>query len=94
MQLKSLTLKSAVFTLAALSVPAFAAVGGTANIQSKLETIKDILANCGVAIICGAIIWAGYKIVYLGNSLQEVKGPLIGGAIVGSAMYFTNLLLA
>lgn len=93
MSLKSFSIKSFALSAAVLSEQVLAAAGGSAAIQSKLETIKDILAGCGVAIVCGAILWAAYKIVFQGNSLQQVQGPVIGGAIAGSALYFTNLLL-
>ena len=70
---------------------AFAA--GATDVKSKLQTILDVVQACGVVIATGAIVWAGFKIAFQGESLRNVAGPLIGGIIVGCAAYFGALLV-
>ena len=46
------------------------------------------------AVICTiSLVWAGFKIMFLGVSLRELGGPLIGAIVVGAAAWIAGLIL-
>lgn len=53
--------------------------------KSLIDTFRDFLEEIGVAVITIAVIVAGYKILFQGQTFREVSPILIGGIIIGSA---------
>lgn len=91
MKIKVNVLKTSTLVLAAMA--STSALAANPTIQGKIEEVLDIVQGCGIAVVTGTVIWAGFKIGWQGESLRNVQGPLIGGLIVGCAAYFAGLLL-
>ncbi|MBQ1872804.1 MAG: TrbC/VirB2 family protein [Succinivibrionaceae bacterium] len=71
-----------------------AAQGGLdANPHDKLQKILDIIQDCGVVVLTIAVCWAGYKIMFQGQTLREVAPPLLGAILFAGAGYLANLLI-
>lgn len=75
-----------------LSNVAFAA-GGTQSVNNLFDTILDTLQGVGLVVVTIAIMWAGYKVLFVGNTLQEVSKPLIGAILIGSAPWLAALFV-
>ena len=71
----------------------FAAGGIGSNVNSLFQTILDNMTSVGAVIASIAIVWAGFKIMFLGVSLRELGGPLIGAIVVGGAVWIAGLIL-
>lgn len=67
----------------------FLAMSENALAFSKAKSLVDqflgFLTTIGVAVITIAVMIAGYKILFQGQSFREVAPILIGGILVGSA---------
>lgn len=68
---------------------AFLAVSENALAFTKattlLNTFLSWLTGIGVAVITIAVMIAGYKILFQGQTFREVAPILIGGILIGSA---------
>ncbi len=71
---------------------ALAAPGGL-NVESKFTAIRDVLQGCGVVVLTIAIMWAGYKIMFQGQTLREVAPPLLGAILFAGATGLARLLI-
>ena len=71
---------------------ALAAQGGL-NVESKFTAIRDVLQGCGVVVLTIAIMWAGYKIMFQGQTLREVAPPLLGAILFAGATGLAGLLI-
>lgn len=80
-------------TLALLSSQVLAAGGSGTNVTTLFETILSILQSLGVVVVTIAIVWAGYKILFKGVSIQEIGGPLAGAILIGAAPWLASLIL-
>ena len=72
---------------------AMAAGGGLPDVQSKFTAIRDVLQGCGVVVLTIAIMWAGYKIMFQGQTLREVAPPLLGAILFAGATGLAGLLI-
>lgn len=63
---------------------AFAA-GGISKVNTFMQSLQTALYAVGAIVLTIAIMWAGFKIMFQGNTLREVAPVLIGGILVGSA---------
>jgi len=63
--------------------PVFAQVLEPVNRVSNM--VRDTLVGVFLALLTSAWGFAGLKIAFSGASIRDVSGPLIGGAIGGSA---------
>lgn len=63
---------------------AFAA-GGINKVNTFMQNLSTALYAVGAIVLTIAIMWAGFKIMFQGNTLREVAPVLIGGVLVGSA---------
>ena len=66
-----------------LSDPALAAAG-TQSLNNTLQTIL---------IVTGAIIWAGYRMLYTHANIQTVGGPFLGACLIAAAPWLAELLV-
>lgn len=71
---------------------ALAAEGGL-DVQSKFDTLKTVINSCGAVVLSIAVMWAGYKIMFQGQTLREVAPPLLGAILFASATGLANLLI-
>lgn len=80
--------------LAALMLcdPALAAAG-TQSINNLFQTILTTLQGVSILVVTIAIVWAGYKVLYLGVNIQQVAGPLIGAILIAAAPWLADLLV-
>lgn len=78
---------------AALVLASEAAMADGLNVQSKFTAIRDALNTCGVVVLTIAIMWAGYKIMFQGQTLREVAPPLLGAILFAGATGLANLLI-
>jgi type IV secretion system protein VirB2 len=67
--------------------------GGLPDVQSKFTAIRDVLQGCGVVVLTIAIMWAGYKIMFQGQTLREVAPPLLGAILFAGATGLAGLLI-
>lgn len=73
---------------------ALAAPGGLdANPHDKFQKILEIIQGCGVVVLTIAVCWAGYKIMFQGQTLREVAPPLLGAILFAGAGFLANLLI-
>ena len=79
-------------TFLTASAGAFAA-GGTANVTTLFDTIKTTMEAVSLIVVTIAVMWAGYKVLFQGNQLQEVAKPLLGGIMIGAAGWIAALLV-
>ena len=68
-----------------------AAAEGTTNVNTLFQTILDTMQGVLATI---AFVYAGFKMLFLRASLEQVAGPLIGGVVIGAAAWIANLLVA
>lgn len=59
-----------------LSDPALAAAG-TQSLNNTLQTILSVFQGASLLIVTGAIIWAGYRMLYTHANIQTVGGPFL-----------------
>lgn len=78
---------------ATLVLASEAAMADGLNVQSKFTAIRDALNACGVIVLTIAIMWAGYKIMFQGQTLREVAPPLLGAILFAGATGLANLLI-
>ena len=71
-----------------------AAAEGTTNVNTLFQTILDTMQGVGVVLATIAFVYAGFKMLFLRASLEQVAGPLIGGVVIGAAAWIANLLVA
>ena len=71
---------------------AFAA-SGTQSVNNLFQQILDVLQNVSLVVVTIAIIWAGYKVLFVGNSMQEVSKPLLGAIMIGAAPWIAELFV-
>lgn len=79
--------------LVVLSSHALAAGGSGTNVNTLFTTILSTLQGLGVVVVTIAIVWAGYKTLFKGVSIQEVGGPLAGAILIGAAPWLADLIL-
>ena len=74
---------------------AMAAGGGLGDAaKSKFDAIAQGLNICGGIVLAIAIMWAGYKIMFQGQTLREVAPPLLGAVLFASATTVANVLIS
>lgn len=80
--------------LAPMALANFAfGAGGLDKVNTFVENITTALFGVGVAVLTIAIMWAGYKVMFQGQTLQSVAPTLIGGILVGAASTLASYLL-
>ena len=64
---------------------ALAAGGGIDKINDFMQNLSTALYGIGAVVLTIAFMWAGFKVMFQGQTLREVAPVFIGGVIVGSA---------
>lgn len=63
----------------------FAAAGGLDKVNSFMQNLSTALYGVGAVVLTIAFMWAGFKIMFQGQTLREVAPVFIGGILVGAA---------
>lgn len=71
---------------------AFAA-GGISKVNTFMQSLSTALYAVGAIVLTIAIMWAGFKIMFQGNTLREVAPVLIGGILVGCASSIAGFMI-
>lgn len=76
-----------------LPVQTFAA-GGIDKVNSFLTNLSTALYAIGAIVLTLAIMWAGFKIMWQGQTLQQVAPTFIGGVLVGAASAIAGYIIS
>lgn len=69
-----------------LMMPEFAhATGGLDKVNKFMENIADILRGAAVVTVTVAVMWAGYKFLFMNATVMEVMKIVIAGLLIGGA---------
>lgn len=90
--LKQSQITTLLCALALMPAMAFAA-GGLGGVTSILNDVQSMLTGIAIAVVTIAFMVAGYKVVFGGSTIREVVPIVIGGIIIGSASYFSGLII-
>lgn len=86
------TLSPVLLALLLISDPAMAAAG-TQSINTLFQTILTTLQGVSAIVVTLAVLWAGYKVLWLGVNIQQVAGPFIGAILIASSPWLAQLLV-
>lgn len=79
--------------LGSFTTKAALAAAGTSSVQSFFSTIETAMSTISLTVVTIAVMWAGFKVLFQGNSLQEVAKPLLGGIMIGAAGWIASLFV-
>ena len=68
--------------------------GGIDKVNDFMQNLSTALYGIGAAVLTIAFMWAGFKIMFQGQTLREVAPVFIGGVIVGSASAIAAYLIS
>lgn len=68
--------------------------GGIDKVNSFLENLSTALYGIGAVVLTIAFMWAGFKIMFQGQTLREVAPVLIGGVLVGAASAIAGYIIS
>ena len=71
--------------------PALAAAG-TQSV-TFFNTIQGTLQTVSLVVVTISVMWAGFRVLFMGNAFQEVAKPLLGGIMIGSAGWIASLFV-
>lgn len=63
----------------------FAAVDGFQKVNEGINWWVVGLGSLSVATITGCVMWIGYKVLFDGKQLSQLKDVMIGGGLIGGA---------
>lgn len=75
----------------AFANPSFGA--GLQKVNTLVQNIEDVLTAVSIGAVTIAILIAGYKIIFGGQTFREVAPILVGGIIIGAAAEIAKLLV-
>ena len=76
----------------AAAEPALAAAG-TQSLTNFFNTIQGTLQTVSLVVVTISVMWAGFRVLFMGNAFQEVAKPLLGGIMIGSAGWIASLFV-
>lgn len=85
--------KWSVFILLCLFANLAFAAGGIDKVNTFMRNLQIALYGIGAVVLTIAFIWAGFKIMFQGQTLQQVAPTFIGGVIVGSASAIAGYII-
>ena len=59
--------------------------GGIDKVNDFMQNLSTALYGIGAVVLTIAFMWAGFKVMFQGQTLREVAPVFIGGVLVGSA---------
>lgn len=81
------------FALAALIPTLSFAATGLDKVDKFFETVSGWISGAGVVILTIALMVAGYKVIFGGQTVREVTPIVLGGILVGGASFIAGMLL-
>ena len=75
----------------AFANPSFGA--GLQKVNTLVQNIQDVLTAVAIGVVTIAILIAGYKILFGGQTFREVSPIIVGGIIIGAAVEIASLLV-
>ena len=67
--------------------------GGIDKVNDFMQNLSTALYGIGAVVLTIAFMWAGFKVMFQGQTLREVAPVFIGGVIVGSASAIAAYLI-
>lgn len=68
-----------------LMMPEFAHAAGLDKVNEFMENIAGILRGASVVTVTVAVMWAGYKFLFMNATVMEVMKIVIAGLLIGGA---------
>lgn len=72
---------------------AFPAQAQLTQVNTLMESVRDVLTGVSVVAITIAVIIAGYKMAFQGAGIGDVAPVIIGGVVIGAAAQIAQLLV-
>lgn len=66
---------------------------GTQSVTNFFNTIQGTLQTVSLVVVTISVMWAGFRVLFMGNAFQEVAKPLLGGIMIGSAGWIASLFV-
>ncbi|TLD80755.1 conjugal transfer protein TraC [Helicobacter sp. MIT 11-5569] len=87
-------MKTRLWSLFLMSPMLLFGAGGIDKVNTFMENLSTALYAVGAIILTIAFMWAGFKIMFQGQTLREVAPVFIGGVLVGSASAIAGYIIA
>ncbi|WP_051242449.1 TrbC/VirB2 family protein [Azohydromonas australica] len=84
---------SVLVTAAALAALPGVAHAGLPDIAGKANAIAAWLVGAGLAVMTGAVVWAGFRVLFQGADFRSLSNLLWGGLLIGGAAIFASFFL-
>lgn len=68
--------------------------GGIDKVNTFLENLSTALYGIGAVVLTIAFMWAGFKVMFQGQTLREVAPVFIGGVLVGAASAIAGYIIS
>ena len=66
-----------------LMMPEFAHAAGLDKVNTFMENVAAILRGAAVVTVTVAVMWAGYKFLFMNATVMEVMNIVIAGLLIG-----------
>jgi type IV secretion system protein VirB2 len=77
----------------AAALPAAAFAQGFEKINTTVTNVNAILVTIAVAVVTVAVMWSGFKMVFMHAKLADVANILLGGTLIGGAGAFAAYIV-
>lgn len=85
--------KTAVIGAVVLATANSSQAAGLQKVNTLVQNILDSLTYIQIGVVTIAVIVAGYKVLFQGQTFREVAPILVGGIIIGAAAEIAKLLV-
>lgn len=85
--------KTAVMGAMALAAANSAQAAGLQKVNTLVQNILDSMIYIQIGVVTLAVIIAGYKVLFQGQTFREVAPIIVGGIIIGAAGEIAKLLV-
>ena len=75
-------------------IAAYAAGGGLDKINQFMDNVAGILRGASVITVTVAIMWAGYKFLFMQATVMEIGKIVIAGLLIGGAAEIARYIVA
>lgn len=84
---------SMLMAAAALAALPGVAHAGLPDIAGKANAIAAWLIGAGLAVMTGAVVWAGFRVLFQGADFRSLSNLLWGGLLIGGAAIFAAFFI-
>ena len=88
------SMKKIVVTGAAAGFAGAANAGGISQVNTLMTDVQDVLTGVALVTVTCAVLWAGYKVLFGGQTFREVSPIVIGGILVGAAVQIASMFVS